>query len=219
MVGKKKNNNMIFIVIFLVIISSCYSICSLSSSSSGYYYLQNSDSSVDTNKENAFGIGDNGESYKGKQNKTIYGETCRKWSDPLNRSEIKSIYSQNKTKYDLDSGTGNYCRNPGGKQSTIWCPTSSGIQFCTPLWQPTCSSQIKSLSGDKGSDYRGLQNTTHDGNTCDNWTSVVKGQEKLQKYPNSGLVSNYCRNPDGTGGIWCYINGGSNWKHCNPKKC
>jgi hypothetical protein len=40
--------------------------------------------------------------------------------------------------------------------------------------------------------------------------------------PNSGLLLNYCRNPDGEVAndlrdtIWCYKSTGSGWEYCNP---
>ena len=36
-------------------------------------------------------------------------------------------------------------------------------------------------------------------------------------YPNSGLVDNYCRNPDGEPSIWCYtMDPNLRWELCAP---
>ena len=57
------------------------------------------------------------------------------------------------------------------------------------------------------SDYRGYQNKTKGGITCQKWTSQSPHEHTRtpENYPNSGLGDhNYCRNPDGEKDIWCY---------------
>ena len=48
-------------------------------------------------------------------------------------------------------------------------------------------------------DYRGTQSTTETGKTCQRWDtqSPHSHSRTPQNYPNTGLVENYCRNPDG----------------------
>ena len=69
-------------------------------------------------------------------------------------------------------------------------------------------------------DYRGFQNKTITGKTCQNWTSQSPHQHSRtnRNYPNKGIGNhNYCRNPDGEPGIWCYTTDPrSRWEHCKP---
>ena len=218
--GGAKNMMPMMIILFCCMYSFC--ICLSVSSGGGYYYMQSksaADAEAHKDDEPAFTPGDNGNSYRGKQNKTISNFTCQKWKDS-NIPGIKTLYNKYKDEYNLDDGDGNHCRNlPGVGMSTIWCPTTKGIELCAPIGQPTCSSDIESLNGKDGSLYRGLQNKTYKGKTCDLWNATGKGQAKINKYPNTSLISNYCRNPDGTDGIWCYVKDGDDWEHCNPIKC
>lgn len=76
-----------------------------------------------------------GADYRGFQNKTKGGLTCQSWnSDATHKrhSAIKTAYTNKK------NGTGdhNYCRNPTGNHSTIWCYTtdpSKRWDNCEPL--------------------------------------------------------------------------------------
>ena len=54
--------------------------------------------------------------------------------------------------------------------------------------------------------YRGKQNVTRNGYTCQAWASQSPHQhDKFStNFVNQGLESNYCRNPDGSSSIWCY---------------
>ena len=75
-------------------------------------------------------------------------------------------------------------------------------ELCDPL-PPS-----EELTGEYGSGYRGKQNKTLSGKTCQKWNSQSPQKHKNtpENKPNSGLGDhNFCRNPDGeTGGIWCY---------------
>jgi len=79
---------------------------------------------------------------------------------------------------------------------------------------PTCDN---SYSGN-GKDYRGCVSKTKSGKTCQKWTSQSPNEHSRtpQKYPTAGLGDhNYCRNPDGEDGIWCYVaDGSSRWEYC-----
>jgi len=47
--------------------------------------------------------------------------------------------------------------------------------------------------------------------------SPHKHNNTPQKKPNSGLVSNYCRNPDNEKTIWCYTTDSKKrWEYCEP---
>ena len=79
----------------------------------------------------------------------------------------------------------------------------------------SCGSE--SLTGD-GSDYRGCQTQTRGGLTCQEWSaqSPHAHTNTPTNRPNSGLESNYCRNPDGTSYIWCYTTSSKRWDFCDP---
>ena len=74
------------------------------------------------------------------------------------------------------------------------------------------------LSGDKGAGYRGFQNKTKSGRTCMNWTAQSPHEHSIndEKFPNKGIGNhNYCRNPDGEPGIWCYTtDADKRWELC-----
>ena len=56
-------------------------------------------------------------------------------------------------------------------------------------------------------DYRGMVQRTRSGRTCQHWSDQVPHQhtETHARYPRAGLGGhNYCRNPDGQEGAWCY---------------
>ncbi len=55
--------------------------------------------------------------------------------------------------------------------------------------------------------YRGLQNITLTGRTCQAWTSQTPHPHTRtpELFPSAGLGDhNYCRNPDGEQGPWCF---------------
>jgi hypothetical protein len=73
----------------------------------------------------------------------------------------------------------------------------------------------------KGASYRGSQHVTNDGVLCQNWSSQTPHKHNLtpQKYPDKGLDSNFCRNPDGEDTIWCYTTDPDvRWSFCDPVK-
>ena len=77
----------------------------------------------------------------------------------------------------------------------------------------------ESLLGVKDADYRGCQNVTAGGHTCQRWDSQTPNthDRTSENYPNSGLESNFCRNPDGEPTIWCYTLDGPRWGICSPR--
>ena len=66
--------------------------------------------------------------------------------------------------------------------------------------------------------YRGNQSTTKSGYTCQKWTSQYphKHPNSADKKPGTGLGDhNYCRNPDGSAGAWCYTTDSKKrWEYC-----
>ena len=76
----------------------------------------------------------------------------------------------------------------------------------------------EALSG-AGADYRGCQTRTRSGNLCQQWDSQSPHGHSTtsSSYPTAGLVSNYCRNPDGESSIWCYTTDpDQRWEYCDP---
>nr|XP_006825401.1 PREDICTED: apolipoprotein(a)-like [Saccoglossus kowalevskii] len=81
---------------------------------------------------------------------------------------------------------------------------------------------LQCFEEDDESDYRGLVNMTQDGDNCGSWTdqTVHEHTRTPEKYPNSGLGDhNYCRNPDGDVGAWCYTTKlDKRWAYCDVGK-
>jgi hypothetical protein len=78
----------------------------------------------------------------------------------------------------------------------------------------------ESVTGKRGSGYRGRQNVSRSGKKCTPWADSITHTPKI--YPHSGLESNFCRNPvpdEGAKTIWCFIEGGTPrkfWDYCDP---
>ena len=101
----------------------------------------------------------------------------------------------------------------------------------------------EAVSGYRQKGYRGSQNKTNSGRTCQNWrcfengsckhtggslNTVVRNKNNSSWNNKNGIGNhNFCRNPDSSGGgIWCYTNDSNKrWEYCNPlpaikdKKC
>jgi predicted AlkP superfamily pyrophosphatase or phosphodiesterase len=77
-------------------------------------------------------------------------------------------------------------------------------------------------ASEKQADYRGTISKTISGLTCQNWAdqSPHSHSRTPANYPSSGLDSNYCRNPDGEEGAWCYTSDPNNrWELCDVPTC
>ena len=121
------------------------------------------------------------------------------------------------TTYDLGLGDHNYCRNPDGESGGIWCYTTDPKkrwEYC----DPKCPNGDETIKGTKEDGYRGCQNKTISGRTCQRWDRHSPHGHSNHK-PSKGAGShNYCRNPDGEpGGIWCYTTDRrKRWEYCDP---
>jgi len=75
----------------------------------------------------------------------------------------------------------------------------------------------------RGSRYRGKANISKSGFPCQKWTAQKphKHTRTPKKYRGKGLGNhNYCRNPDGGKGAWCYtLNPKKRWEHCRVHQC
>ncbi|XP_066267129.1 uncharacterized protein [Branchiostoma lanceolatum] len=75
-----------------------------------------------------------------------------------------------------------------------------------------------------GASYRGTVSVTATGNTCQRWDSQTPqahyGFNTPEDNPSSGLEQNYCRNPDGESGVWCYdADNSTRWEYCDVPVC
>ena len=88
----------------------------------------------------------------------------------------------------------------------------------TPVVTPVVTPTVEVLTGN-GTTYRGAQNKTISGKTCQHWSVQVPHMHRdtPARYPTAGLTENYCRNPDGDATIWCYTNETTTlWETCVP---
>ena len=74
-----------------------------------------------------------------------------------------------------------------------------------------------------GTEYRGTQNTTASGLTCQAWSSQSPqphNYNRPEDSPDKDLRNNYCRNPDlEPSGPWCYTTSTKRWEYCDIKMC
>ncbi|KAI8509450.1 hypothetical protein Bbelb_132980 [Branchiostoma belcheri] len=73
-----------------------------------------------------------------------------------------------------------------------------------------------------GASYRGTVSVTNTGKTCQRWDSQTPHEhiKTPTVYPLAGLERNYCRNPDGELGVWCYTTDpNSKWELCDVPSC
>jgi len=71
----------------------------------------------------------------------------------------------------------------------------------------------ETVSGDKGSGYRGCQDKTRTDKSCLNWWASYAD-------PAKGISEDhaYCRNPGGYhSSIWCFTSWSWDWAYCDPK--
>ncbi|XP_035697857.1 plasminogen-like [Branchiostoma floridae] len=74
----------------------------------------------------------------------------------------------------------------------------------------------------KGSSYRGKVAVTNSGKKCQRWDRQTPQEHDRTpaEYPSSGLEQNYCRNPDGVDGVWCYTTDpGKRWEYYDVPVC
>eukprot|EP00493_Phyllostaurus_siculus_P000475 UN00477 len=78
-----------------------------------------------------------GEGYRGCQSKTISGKTCQMWT-------AQAPHKHDEYTGEEGNGDGishhNYCRNPGGMRSSIWCYTTDIMkkwEYCAPKSKST----------------------------------------------------------------------------------
>lgn len=173
--------------------------------------------------------------YRGRMSTTEDGIICQRW-------DVQTPHAHTRTP-EAYPGSGldeNYCRNPDG-EARAWCYTTDPTQrwgYCnvpvcgmpyeptaSPNVMPTASPVDNSICGSatvKQADYRGVIDRTVGGLDCQRWdVQSPHGHTRTpERYPESGLEENYCRNPDGEPRAWCYTTDpGIRWDYCNVPLC
>ncbi|XP_019807018.1 plasminogen isoform X3 [Tursiops truncatus] len=163
-----------------------------------------------------------GEHYEGKISKTVSGLDCQAWD-----SQSPHAHGYIPAKFPNKNLKMNYCRNPDGEPRP-WCFTtdpSKRWEFCdiprctTP--PPSSGPTYQCLKG-RGENYRGTVAVTVSGHTCQRWGEQTphKHNRTPENFPCRNLEENYCRNPDGETGPWCYTtNSEVRWEYCTIPSC
>ncbi|CAH1267173.1 HGF [Branchiostoma lanceolatum] len=119
-----------------------------------------------------------------------------------------------------------HCVNKDGGYTCICSPGWTGqncqqdIDECTEWTGQDCQ-QGECRVGD-GASYRGAVSVTETGKTCQRWDRQTPHEHDYAPAdkPSSGLEQNYCRNPDGYTGLWCYTTDPrTRWELCDVPVC
>ena len=102
-----------------------------------------------------------GEIYTGKVNYTVHGRDCQKWTA---KTPHYSGYPE--------EGDHNYCRNPNGHYSGLWCYTTDPQVGWSSCYVPDCKtmSVYEIDCTPSSNDYLGTKNTTRSGRECQMWS-------------------------------------------------
>merc|ERR1719235_93156 len=91
-----------------------------------------------------------------------------------------------------------------------------------------CEACIETLRGFRDDAYRGCQQMTRSGKECQRWDEQSPNSHATTpaNYPLADLRENFCRNPDGSLTIWCYVknvlgeaagkSSPDRWEYCDP---
>ncbi|XP_074044075.1 plasminogen [Macrotis lagotis] len=163
-----------------------------------------------------------GENYQGTISVTESGFTCQPWG-----SQNPHSHEYLPAKFPNKNLKENYCRNPD-VEPRPWCFTTNPNkrwEFCNI---PRCSTppppsgpMLQCLKG-RGENYRGNIAVTTSGLICQHWNSQTphKHNRTPENFPCKGLDENYCRNPDGETGPWCYTTSSEKrWEYCTIPLC
>lgn len=169
--------------------------------------------------------------YRGTIAETRSGYACQRWDEqePHKHGNTR----QRRPDANLIE---NYCRNPDGEPQA-WCYTTNPDKRWEICDVPTCGvaptprptvAPTPEHREDCGTaaiqqiDYRGTIAETASGLPCQRWDSQEphSHNKNENRYPGSGLEENYCRNPDGEPGAWCYTTlNTTRWELCDVPAC
>ncbi|KAI8484485.1 hypothetical protein Bbelb_377560 [Branchiostoma belcheri] len=150
--------------------------------------------------------------YRGTVSVTNTGKTCQRWDSQTPHEHIKTPAA-----YPSAGLEQNYCRNPDGEPG-VWCFTTESNSRWELCDVPSCISH----QYEDGASYRGTVSVTNTGKTCQRWDSQTPHEHSMTPcaYPSAGLERNYCRNPDGELGVWCFTTDpNSRWELCDVPSC
>ncbi|KAI8509531.1 hypothetical protein Bbelb_133790 [Branchiostoma belcheri] len=150
--------------------------------------------------------------YRGTVSVTNTGKTCQRWDSQTPHEHIKTPAA-----YPSAGLEQNYCRNPDG-ESGVWCFTTDPNSRWELCDVPSCVS----YQYEDGASYRGTVSVTNTGKTCQRWDSQTPHEHSMTPgaHPSAGLERNYCRNPDGELGVWCFTTDpNSRWELCDVPSC
>lgn len=167
--------------------------------------------------------------YRGTVSVTASGKECQQWD-----SQSPHQHSRTPVNYPWSGLDANYCRNPDGEPGGAWCYTNSSAsrwEYCEVMHCGIDESQRPANfiprrhcgeAAKNQSDYRGDLTVTATGKTCAKWDTIeiasTNGHTAVE-YPWSGLVGNFCRNPNGLRErAWCYLEDGT-WEDCEVPWC
>ncbi|XP_078687217.1 plasminogen-like [Branchiostoma floridae x Branchiostoma belcheri] len=155
----------------------------------------------------------NGASYRGNVSVTETGLTCQRWDSHTPHSHSNT--PENHPSSGLEQ---NYCRNPDEDPAGVWCFTTDP----DTTWDYCDVPECETCQEGNGASYRGNVSVTETGLTCQRWDSHTPHWHinTPENFPSSGLEQNYCRNPDGDLGVWCYTTDpNSRYEYCDVPVC
>lgn len=125
---------------------------------------------------------------------------------------------------DADCQPGLTCFQRNGKSAVPGCSSggsgdTNDYDYC--YWVPACD---ETLRGTNGADYRGCQEKTITGRSCQKWTAQTPHTHHfspMSTYEPKGLGDHaYCRNPSDEASIWCFTTDPLvRWELCVPEVC
>eukprot|EP00105_Crassostrea_gigas_P041126 XP_019925274.1 PREDICTED: plasminogen [Crassostrea gigas] len=147
-----------------------------------------------------------GREYTGTRNYTRKGVTCQAWSS----NTPHQVYSA----YSYLASESNYCRI--ADEPSPWCYTMDNgtrwdwcsVPYC---FATECTYTVT------GKEYTGTVSHTKTGIPCQRWDSKTPHAHDLNHLFKD---ENYCRNPDGSAGPWCFtMDPDIRWELCDVPKC
>eukprot|EP00112_Aurelia_sp_Birch-Aquarium-sp1_P015836 Seg3536.2 transcript_id=Seg3536.2/GoldUCD/mRNA.D3Y31 product=Plasminogen protein_id=Seg3536.2/GoldUCD/D3Y31 len=106
---------------------------------------------------------------------------------------------------------------------TISIPTKQRSDLPSFSYVTVESSDVSTCKQNaRGNNFRGTLSKTKSGKTCQAWGVQTPHEHSRRPtdYPDAGLESNYCRNPDNEAAPWCYTtDSNTRWEYCFIPTC